>query len=239
MMQLDILAIGAHPDDVELGCGGIISKHTKMGYKVGILDLTQGELGTRGSVSTRKTEALQAQKILNVAVRENLKLKDGFFQNDEKTQLLLIQFLRKYQPKIIITGAPNDRHPDHAKTAQLTKDACFLSGLEKIKTTENKKQQAPWRPQSIYHYIQSYYLSPDIVVDITDEMDTKMKAIKAYTTQFFNEDVNTPDTFLTRPEFLKLVYGRATEFGLLAGYTYAEGLIAQRHIGVSNLFHLV
>lgn len=237
-MKLDILAVGAHPDDVELGCGGILYKHVKMGCQVGILDLTQGELGTKGNAQTRKAEALNAQKILQVQVRENLQLKDGFFENDENSQRKIIQIIRKYRPDIIITGAPNDRHPDHSKTAKLTTTACFLSGLEKIKTSELRKNQNPWRPITIYHYIQAYYHQPDIVVDISDEMETKMKAIKAYSTQFFNDDPSSPDTFLTRPNFLNFVYARANEFGILAGFTYAEGLIAQRYIGIQDLRNL-
>jgi N-acetylglucosamine malate deacetylase 1 len=234
-MKVDILAIGVHPDDVELGCGGIIAKHVKMGYTVAILDLTQGELGTRGSAEIRATEAAEGAKILGASARENLKFKDGFVANDETHRMQLIAAIRKFQPNIVITNAPHDRHPDHAAAAQLTVDACFLSGLPKIITTHNGTTQAAWRPQVVYHYIQAYYHKPDLVVDISDFMETKMDAIKAYKSQFYNPESTEKETLISSPEFLQFTYARAIEFGLHAGFKYAEGLLANRYIGVNDL----
>lgn len=237
-MKIDILAIGVHPDDVELGCGGIVARHVSMGYKVGILDLTRGELGTRGTPEIRDTEAAEGAKILGALFRENLQFRDGFFSNDEAHQLKLIETLRKYQPDIVLTNAPHDRHPDHAKAAQLTVDACFLSGLPKIKTVHNGENQNAWRPKTVYHYIQAYHHQPDLVVDITDFMEIKMHAIKAYKSQFYNPESNEPETLIAKPEFLDFTYARAVEFGIHAGYRYAEGLLTNRYIGVKDLMFL-
>jgi bacillithiol biosynthesis deacetylase BshB1 len=234
-MNVDILAIGVHPDDVELGCGGIIAKHTAKGYKVGIIDLTLGELGTRGTVEIRKKEAENGAKILGASFRENLEFRDGFFKNDEEHQLKLIAAIRKYKPKIILTNAPHDRHPDHGKAAQLTVDAAFLSGLTKIVTQENGVSQNVWRPSVVYHYIQAYYHQPDLVVNITDSMDIKMRAVKAYSSQFHNPESNEPETLISSPEFLEFTYARALEFGLHAGFRYGEGLLTNRYIGVEDL----
>jgi len=234
-MKIDILAIGVHPDDVELGCGGIIAKHVKMGYSVAILDLTQGELGTRGSAEIRAKEATEGAKILGATARENLGFKDGFMANDETHRMQLIAAIRKYCPNIIITNAPHDRHPDHAAAANLTVDACFLSGLPKIVTTENGNTQAAWRPQVVYHYIQAYYHEPHLVVDISDFIEIKMNAIKAYKSQFYNPESKEKETLISSPEFLQFTYARATEFGLHAGYKYAEGLMVNRYIGVNDL----
>ena len=234
-MNVDILAIGVHPDDVELGCGGIIAKHTAKGYKVGIIDLTLGELGTRGTVEIRKKEAENGAKILGASFRENLEFRDGFFKNDEEHQLKLIAAIRKYKPKIILTNAPHDRHPDHGKAAQLTVDAAFLSGLTKIVTQENGVSQNVWRPSVVYHYIQAYYHQPDLVVNITDSMDIKMRAVKAYSSQFHNPESNEPETLISSPEFLEFTYARALEYGLHAGFKYGEGLITNRYIGVEDL----
>jgi bacillithiol biosynthesis deacetylase BshB1 len=234
-MNVDILAIGVHPDDVELGCGGIIAKHTAKGYKVGIIDLTLGELGTRGTVEIRKKEAENGAKILGASFRENLEFRDGFFKNDEEHQLKLIAAIRKYKPKFILTNAPHDRHPDHGKAAQLTVDAAFLSGLTKIVTQENGVSQNVWRPSVVYHYIQAYYHQPDLVVNITDSMDIKMRAVKAYSSQFHNPESNEPETLISSPEFLEFTYARALEFGLHAGFRYGEGLLTNRYIGVEDL----
>lgn len=234
-MKIDIIAIGVHPDDVELGCGGIIAKHTAKGYKVGIIDLTLGELGTRGTTEIRKKEAENGAKILGASFRENLEFRDGFFKNDEEHQLKLIAAIRKYKPKIILTNAPHDRHPDHGKAAQLTVDAAFLSGLTKIVTQENGVSQNAWRPSLVYHYIQAYYHQPDLVVNITDSMDIKMRAVKAYSSQFHNPESNEPETLISSPEFLEFTYARALEYGLHAGFKYGEGLITNRYIGVEDL----
>ncbi len=237
-MKTDILAIGAHPDDVELGCSGTLMKHIDLGCKVAILDLTEGELGTRGTVEERYNEAKAACKVMGIAYRNNLQFKDGFFQNDETHQLKLIQYIRKYQPDMVLTNSPSDRHPDHGKAAELTIDACFFSGLPKIETELNGIKQSAWRPRVVYHYIQAYYHEPDFVVDISDYMDKKMEAIRAFRSQFFNAESKEPETFISRPEFMEMVYARATEFGVNAGYRYGEGFIANRYLGVEDLRRL-
>jgi bacillithiol biosynthesis deacetylase BshB1 len=235
MMKADILAIGAHPDDVELGCGGTIISHVQKGCTVVVLDLTRGELGTRGSAEIREQEAAKAAGIMGIAARENLNLKDGFFQNDENTQLMLIQYIRKYRPDIVLTNAPADRHPDHARAAQLTRDACFLSGLPKIETTLDGIKQQAWRPRALYHYIQALYHQPHFVVNITEHIEQKMMAIKAYASQFYNPASAEPETFISKPEFLDFVYARAASIGALSGYRYAEGFLANRYLGVNDL----
>jgi bacillithiol biosynthesis deacetylase BshB1 len=228
-MKLDILVIAAHPDDAELGCGGTIAKHIAAGKKVGILDLTKGELGTRGNDVTRIEEANAASLILGISVRENAGLPDGFFQNSIAERKVIIQYVRKYQPDIVITNAPEDRHPDHGRAANLVYDACFLSGLIKIETLDENKSQAPWRPISFYHFIQSAYLKPDFVVDITDYWDVKMKAIKAFRTQFYSGKDSGPQTFISRPEFINFLEARSIEFGNIVGVKYAEGFITKRY----------
>ena len=238
-MKLDILVLAAHPDDAELGCGGTIARHTSRGYKVGIIDFTRGELGTRGTPETRLREAAESAKILGVAVRENLNLKDGFFQNDTENQLSVIRAIRKYQPRIVLANAIYDRHIDHGKGANLGYDASFLSGLIKIETPdEDGNLQKPWRPDVVYHYVQSQFITPDFIVDITGEWDTKMKAIKAFTSQFFNPDSKEPETYISKPGFLKMLEGRAVEYGHAIGVTYGEGFTTRRFIGVDNLFDL-
>lgn len=234
-MKLDILAIGAHPDDVELGCGGTLAKQIALGSKVGIIDLTQGELGSRGSVSERRIEAQQASKILGVAIRENLGFRDGFFNNDETHQLKLIEYIRKYQPDVILTNTLHDRHPDHAKSAQLTIDSAFVAGLSKIEMISNGISLDAWRPRAIYHYIQSYYNQPDFTVDISDFFDIKIEAIKAHATQFYNPTLNEKDTFISSQQFFELIKARAIEFGIQAGFKYAEGFTANRYLGIQDI----
>jgi bacillithiol biosynthesis deacetylase BshB1 len=238
-MKLDILAIGVHPDDVELGCGGTLLKHLAAGYKVGILDLTRGELGTRGSAETRDSEAAAAAKVLGIQVRENLAYADGFFQNDQQHQLGVIRILRKYQPEIVITNCWHDRHPDHGRAAKLTYDACFLSGLPKIATGLDDEAQQKWRPKVVYNYIQALYAKPHLVVDISDHMDQKMESVKAYASQFYNPGSKEENTFISSPEFLNFVKGRAEEFGKQIGVKYGEGFTANRLVGVNNLFDLI
>jgi bacillithiol biosynthesis deacetylase BshB1 len=228
-MKLDILVIAAHPDDAELGCGGTIAKHVAAGKKVGILDLTKGELGTRGNDITRKEEAEASSAILGISVRENAGLPDGFFQNTIAERKVIIHYVRKYQPDIVITNAPTDRHPDHGRAANLVYDACFLSGLVKIETINEMKSQAPWRPISFYHFIQSAYLKPDFVVDITDYWNIKMEAIKAFKTQFHTGKEDGPQTFISRPEFINFLEARAIELGNICGVKYAEGFITKRY----------
>jgi N-acetylglucosamine malate deacetylase 1 len=239
-MKLDILAFGVHPDDVELGCAGVLAIEKANGKKTGIIDLTQGELGTRGSATIRKEEADAAAKILNVDIRENLKMADGFFENNEAHQRQIITVLRKYQPEIIICNAPEDRHPDHGRSSALVSDAAFLSGLMKIETVEDGSLQKPWRPKYVFHYIQDRYLKPDVVVDISASLEQKIASVKAYKTQFYNptsEDVN--QTYISTPEFLDGVIARAAMFGKMIGVKYGEGFISKKMIGIKNFDALI
>jgi len=224
-MKLDILAFGAHPDDVELGCAGTILKHIEDGRKIGIIDLTRGELGTRGSAAIRKKESDAAAKILGVAVRENLGMADGFFLNDKKHQLKVIQKIRQYQPDVVIANSPKDRHPDHGRGAQLVSDACFLAGLPKIKTSLHGKSQKAWRPKSVYHYIQFNPHKPDFVVDISKHFEKKMDAIRAFPSQFYNPDSKETETLISSPEFFNLVKKRCEEHGSQINAKYGEGFL--------------
>ncbi|MEJ7645526.1 MAG: bacillithiol biosynthesis deacetylase BshB1 [Chryseolinea sp.] len=239
-MKLDILVLGAHPDDAEISCGGTIAKHVAEGYKVGIVDFTRGELGTRGTADTRADEARDAAEILRTSVRENLGLMDGFFKNDPENQLAVIRAIRKFQPDIVLANAIIDRHTDHGKGASLGYDACFLSGLVKIPTFDDHgKSQLPWRPGAVYHYIQSNYLTPDFIVDISDHFDTKMSAIKAFKTQFYDPLHKGPETFISNPGFLKMLEARAIEFGHAIGTKYGEGFTVRRFPGVRSLYDLI
>ncbi len=239
-MKLDILVLAAHPDDAELGCGGTIAKHTSLGDRVGIIDFTKGELGTRGTSESRQQEATDSAKILGVSVRENLHLKDGFFQNDYESQLILLRAIRKYQPRIILANAVYDRHIDHGKGASLAYDASFLAGLLKIETyDEEGKKQPAWRPDAVYHYIQSQFIKPDFVVDISGHWETKMKSVRAFKTQFFNPDSPEPETYISKPGFLKMLEARAIEYGHAIGSTYGEGFTVRRFPGIKNLFDLL
>jgi len=234
-MKLDILAIGAHPDDIELSCGGTILSHVAQGHKVGILDLTRGELGTRGTAEERLAEAEAAAKLLGVLVRENAGFADGFFTNDKAHQLEVIKYIRKYQPDIILTNAIHDRHPDHARAAQLTEDAVFLSGLAKVETKWDGGLQKPFRPRAVYHYIQSLDIKPDFAVDVSPYFDKKIEAIRAYKTQFHDPNSKEPNTFISSPEFMEFIKSRGVHFGVPLGVGYAEGYTTKRHIGVYNL----
>lgn len=238
-MKLDILAFGAHPDDVELSCSGAILAHISQGKKVGIVDLTRGELGTRGTPAIRTREAKSSAKILGILVRENLNFADGFFSNDKKHQLQVIKIIRKYQPEIIFANAIDDRHPDHSRAAKLVEDAVFLSGLQKIKTQLNGKSQLIWRPKIVYHYIQDRFIAPDILVDISSFMDKKMEAIFAFKSQFHNLKSTESPTYISSPEFLESIIARAKTFGQMLGVKYAEGFTTKRKVGVKNLFHLL
>jgi bacillithiol biosynthesis deacetylase BshB1 len=238
-MKLDILVLAAHPDDAELGCGGTIALHTGTGHKVGIVDFTRGELGTRGTPDTREQEAKQSAAILGVSVRDNLQLKDGFFQNDPEHQLAVVKVIRRYQPRIILANAIYDRHIDHAKGASLAYDASFLSGLAKIESIDvDGSKQSPWRPDAVYHYVQSHFISPDFVVDISSQWETKMNAVKAFKSQFFNPESKEPETYISKPGFLKMLEARAVEYGHAIGATYGEGFTVRRFPGVRNLFDL-
>lgn len=241
-MKLDILAIGVHPDDVELGCSGTIISEIKKGKKAGVVDLTQGELGTRGTIDTRYEEAASAAMIMGVQVRENLKMRDGFFKNDEEHQLKLIQTIRKYQPEIVIGNVLHDRHPDHGRAGKLIADACFLSGLAKIETKDEAgKNQQKWRPAYVLQYIQDWYHEPDLLIDITDSFDQRMKAIEAYSTQFHTSDNSSsgPQTYISTPDFLESIVARARMFGKRIGVKYAEGFLSEKSIGISGLDSLI
>jgi bacillithiol biosynthesis deacetylase BshB1 len=238
-MKLDIVAFGAHPDDVELSCAGVLLIEKLNGKKTGIVDLTQGELGTRGTVATRQQEAANAAKILQLDARENLSLADGFFINDKEHQLAVITAIRKYRPEIILCNAPEDRHPDHGKGAALMYDATFMAGLSKIETTLNGEIQAAWRPKYVFNYTQDRYLHPDFVVDISAVMDAKIEAIKAYGTQFYNPDLNEPQTYISTPDFLESIIFRAKMFGKMIGVQYAEGFISKKIIGLSGFDAIV
>lgn len=241
-MKLDILAIGVHPDDVELGCSGVLINEIKRGKKTGILDLTQGELGTRGDEHTRFSEAQNAAKIIGVDVRENLKMRDGFFKNDEEHQLKLIAVIRKYQPEIVFANILDDRHPDHGRAGHLIADACFLSGLLKVKTNdENGKPQEKWRPKYIFHYLQDWYHEPDLLMDVSDVFEQKMKSVEAYTTQFHVEGKLSEgvETYISTPDFLQSVVARARMFGKRIGVKYAEGFTCEKKIGLRNLDGLI
>tara|TARA_B100000809_G_scaffold105703_1_gene104266 strand:+ start:64894 stop:65610 length:717 start_codon:yes stop_codon:yes gene_type:complete len=238
-MKLDILAIGAHPDDVELSCGATIAKEVSLGKKVGILDLTRGELGTRGSAEIRDAEAAAAAKILGVSVRENLAFADGFFVNDKEHQLEVIKMIRKYQPEIVLCNAINDRHIDHPKGSKLTSDACFLSGLRKIETEIDGVPQDAWRPKKIYHYIQWLPIEPDVVVNVTGFMDIKTAAVKAYASQFFDPTSKEPESPITSKNFIDSVLYRANDLGRLTGIESAEGFTSERYITVEKLDDLI
>ena len=239
MLKLDILVLAVHPDDAELGCSGTILKHLALGHKVGVVDLTRGELGTRGSAELREREAAVASEILGLTVRENLGIPDGFFMNSREHQLEVISAIRKYKPEIVITNAYHDRHPDHGRASELVETAVFLSGLVKIETHVNDKSQDPWRPRLTLHFIQDNYIHPDIVIDVTQYWDKKMESIKAYGTQFHNPEADEEhETYISSPEFYHIIEGRAREMGKAIGVKYAEGFTSKKILGVDNLFYL-
>jgi bacillithiol biosynthesis deacetylase BshB1 len=238
-MKLDILAFGAHPDDVELGCGGTIAKEVDLGKKVGIVDLTRGELGTRGTIATRDLESAKAAAILGVSIRENLNMRDGFFINDEEHQIAVIRMLRKYQPEIVICNAIDDRHIDHGKGSSLVSDACFLSGLIKIETEYDGQKQHVWRPKHVYHYIQWKNIQPDFVVDISGYNEKRIEAILAYSSQFYDPNNKEPETPIATKNFLESLNYRPQDFGRLIGKEYAEGFTVERYLGVNSLGDLI
>jgi len=239
-MKVDILAIGAHPDDVELGCGGTIVKELSKGKKVGIIDLTRGELGTRGTAETRDEEADNAAKILGVAFRENMEFADGFFVNDRFHQIEIIKMIRKYRPEIVLCNAIDDRHIDHAKGSSLVSHACFLSGLIKIdtKTEDSENWQEPWRPKHVYHYMQWKNLEPDFVVDISGFINTKTESVLAYKTQFYDPNSDAPETPISSKNFIESIEYRSSDLGRLIGVEHAEGFTAERYVAVDSLFNL-
>jgi bacillithiol biosynthesis deacetylase BshB1 len=240
-MKLDILAFAAHPDDVELAAAGTLLAHIALGKKVGIVDLTRGELGTRGSAELRDEEAAASTKILGIHARENLRMRDGFFVKDEESLLKVITMIRKYQPEIVLCNSEFDRHIDHGRAGDLVHDACFLSGLRKIETKHNGETQSAWRPISTYHYIQDYYTKPDVIFDITPFFEQKNEAIKAFKSQFFNPDLNAnePETPISSADFWEFLEARARQFGRLINVTYAEGFTVKRPIGSKDLTTLL
>lgn len=235
MQKLDILVFAAHPDDVELACSGTVLKHINLGYKVGIVDLTRGDLGTRGSADIRMEESKKATEILGITVRENLGFRDGFFEIDEAHLLKVIEVIRKYQPEIIMANAISDRHPDHKRGGDLVSRANFLSGLIKIKT----ENQIAWRAKVLYRYIQDNYVKPDFVVDISGFEDKKLEAIKAFKSQFYDENSKEPQTPISQKDFLDFVIARSKDFGRAIKVNYGEGFTVERSVGVSNLFDLI
>ncbi|EKF55703.1 carbohydrate esterase [Galbibacter marinus] len=238
-MKLDILAFGAHPDDVELGCGATVAKEISLGKKVGIIDLTRGELGTRGSAEIRAIEAENSAKILGVVARENLGFADGFFVNDMEHQLKIIEMVRKYRPEIVLCNSIDDRHIDHGKGSKLVSDACYLSGLVKIQTSHQGEAQSQWRPKVVYHYIQWKNLKPDFVVDVSGFIDKKMESIKAYSSQFYDPNSKELETPITSKNFFDSVDYRARDLGRLIGVSHAEGFTVERLLGVNELGNII
>ncbi|MBS1735403.1 MAG: bacillithiol biosynthesis deacetylase BshB1 [Bacteroidetes bacterium] len=239
--KVDILALGVHPDDIELSCAGTLLSEQRRGKRTAIVDLTRGELGTRGSAETRILEAEDAAKVLKVSYRENLQMRDGFFKNDEESQMKIIRVLRKYRPEIVLCNAPSDRHPDHGRAAELVRVSAFLSGLQKIETDYEGKNQEAWRPAYVFNYIQDQYLEPNFVVDISDVIEEKIEAIKCYKSQFFNKDYKSgePQTYISSPQFLNNVISRSEEFGKQIGVKSAEGYISAKIVGINNFDLLV
>jgi len=238
-MKIDILAIGIHPDDVELSCSGTIAKHIALGKKVGILDLTRGELGTRGNAELRTKEANEAAIILGVSFRTQLNLKDCFFENNEENQKKIIEIIRKHKPEIILCNAISDRHPDHGRASKLVSDSSFYSGLIKIETHSDDKIQQAWRPKAVYHFIQDQYIHPDFVIDISDFIDIKHKAIMAYSSQFYNPSSNEPETPISSKYFIETVNSKMSILGRDIGVKFAEGFTVNRYPGINSLFDLV
>lgn len=237
-MNVDILAFAAHPDDIELSCAGTLMKHIAAGKTVGIVDLTQGELGSRGTIETRYAEAAKASEIMQVSARVNLQMADGFFEINEENKRLIIEQIRKFKPQIVLANAVVDRHPDHGRAGQLVSEACFLAGLRRIETSFDGQAQEAHRPSAVYHYIQDRYLKPDFVVDVTGFVDQKLEAIKAYKTQFYDPDSTEPQTPISGEEFFDFIKGRMLQYGRSIGVRYAEGFTAERTIGVKDLFDL-
>jgi len=239
-MKLNILAFAAHPDDIELSCAGTLAKHAEMGEDVGVIDLTEGEMGTRGTPKQRLKEAAASAEILGLRVRENLGFKDAFFKNDVAHQTEIVRKIRQYKPEIILANAISDRHPDHARASELISEAVFLAGLKKFETTDdNGKPQQAYRPNKVYHYIQSLPITPDFVVDVSEQWDKKMKSVRAFDSQFYNPASKEPETYISSPRFMKMIEARAMEFGQIIGVDYAEGFTVERYLGVKDLNGLI
>ena len=239
-MKLHLLAFAAHPDDAELSCMGTLLKHMEAGQQVGNVDLTQGELGTRGTPEIRAAEAAEATRIAGLTVRDNLGLADGFFRGDRDSLLKIVAAIRTYQPDVVLANAIQDRHPDHGRGAQVVAEACFLSGLKQIKTTGPAGAEQPaWRPRQVYHYIQDRYIAPDFVVDITAQWEKKQATIRAFRSQFFDPNSSEPDTYISSPEFMQFLEARAQEMGHAIGAKYGEGFTKTRQLGVNLLTDLI
>lgn len=238
-VKLDVMAMAAHPDDAELGCGGTLILQAEKGWKTGIVDLTQGELGTRGTAQTRQEEARAAAKVMGLSVRENLKLPDGFFDNSKESRLRLIRVIRKYRPEIVLANAPEDRHPDHGRAATLIYDSCFLAGLRKIETELDGREQEAWRPKQIFHFIQDRYLDPDFIVDISSVIERKKEAIRSFKTQFMADKADTLQTYISTPAFFDSLIHRCELHGRMIGVPYGEGFISAKKLGVSQLGDLI
>lgn len=238
-IKIDVLAIAAHPDDVELGCAGTLLVHKRLGQKIGILDLTQGELGTRGTAETRIREAADAAEILELDARENLGLPDGFFENRREHQMPLIRAIRKYRPDIVLTNTPEDRHPDHGRASKLVFDSCFLAGLVKVETELDGISQAPWRPKQVFYFIQDRYLDPEFIVDISDVIEQKKEAIRCFKTQFLASEDEEVQTYISTPVFFDSVVNRTAMWGRMIGVAHGEGFISSKKLGIRNLNDLV
>lgn len=238
-MKLDILAFAAHPDDIELSASGTLMKHITEGKKVGIVDLTQGELGSRGTIETRYEEAKNSSTIMGIDVRVNLKMADGFFEINQENKILIIEQIRRFQPAIVLANAISDRHPDHGRASKLVSEACFLSGLVKIETIWEGNSQTFYRPKAVYHYIQDHYIKPDFVVDVTEFFDRKISAIEAYKTQFYDPNSKEPHTPISGEEFYDFLKGRMLQMGRAIGVKYAEGFTVERTIGIKNMFDIL
>jgi bacillithiol biosynthesis deacetylase BshB1 len=236
---LDILVIAAHPDDAELCCGGTILKEISLGKRVGVLDLTRGELGTRGTPEIRLKESEKASRLLGLSVRHNLELEDGFFENNSLHQKKIIPYIRKYRPGIILANAIDDRHPDHGRASQLAKEACFYSGLRQIHTWWEEESQEAWRPKALYHYVQDRFIKPDFVVDISEFMQRKLEVLSAFSSQFYDPESKEPESYISTPEFLESIKARARELGKPIGATFGEAFTSDRYIGVKDLSQLL
>ncbi|HLF35092.1 MAG TPA: bacillithiol biosynthesis deacetylase BshB1 [Cyclobacteriaceae bacterium] len=238
-MKLDILVFAAHPDDAELSCGGTIALQISKGHTIGMVDLTRGEIGTRGTPEIRAEEAANAAKILGLSVRENAGLEDGFIQNNKENQLRIAAYVRKYRPEIVLTNAVSDRHPDHGRAAALTRDACYIAGLVKLKINPGAEHSGPWRPKALYHYIQSDYIDPDFIVDISGFWKSKLDAIRAHKSQFFDPKSTDPETYISNPLFLEFIEARCKQWGHAINAVYGEGFTVERTIGIRNLADLL
>jgi bacillithiol biosynthesis deacetylase BshB1 len=238
-MKLDILVFTAHPDDAELSCSGTIITHVNQGKKVGIVDLTRGELGTRGTPELRAREAEAATKVMGLAVRENLGFRDGFFVDDEEHRLQVVKMIRKYRPEVILANAVHDRHPDHGRASKLVSESCFIAGLKMVQTAHEGQSQATWRPKAVYHYIQSIFIEPDFIVDVSEAWERKMESIRCFRSQFFDPASNEPNTYISSPEFMKMLESRGKELGHAIGVAFGEGFTRERHVGISSIFDLL